>query len=67
VIEIGAAILLWLPGRQALGAGLLLATMVSAVGFHILVLGPSPVPATILGVLAAMVLYSHRGQLTGLK
>lgn len=61
-IEVGSAILLWVPGRAAVGAALLLATMVAAVGFHILVLGPSAVPAAALGLLSAVVLVAHRGQ-----
>ena len=61
-IEVLAAVLLWVPGRQVIGAALLLATMISAVAFHILVLGPSALPATILGLLAAYVLYVHRDQ-----
>ncbi|WP_224813636.1 DoxX family protein [Hasllibacter sp. MH4015] len=65
VIEVGAAILLWVPGRQAIGAFLLTATMIAAVGFHLLVLGPSAVPAAVLGLLSALVLYAHRGQLRG--
>lgn len=64
-IEVGAAILLWVPGRQAIGAGLLVATMASAVLFHLLVLGPSALPAAVLGLLSAYVLYVHRTQLTG--
>ncbi len=65
LIEIGAAVLLWVPGRQAIGAFLLTATMICAVGFHLLVLGPSAVPAAVLGALAALVLVHHRGQITG--
>ncbi len=65
VIEIGAAVLLWVPGRQAIGAVLLTATMICAVGFHLLVLGPSAVPAAVLGALAALVLIHDRGQITG--
>lgn len=65
VIEIGSAVLLWVHGRQAIGAFLLLATMVCAVGFHLLVIGPSALPAAILGLLLALVLYHHRKQLIG--
>ena len=64
-VEIAGAALLWVPGRQAIGAALLLATMIAAVAFHLLVLGPSPLPAATLGLLAAYCLYAHRGQLTG--
>ena len=64
VIEIGSAILLWLPGRQAIGAGLLVCTMIGATIAHLTVMGPTAVPAIILGVLAAIVLYAHREQLS---
>ena len=60
VIEIGGAVLLWIPRRQLIGAGLLLCTMVCAVLFHLLVLGPSAVPALVLGVLAAVIVWTHR-------
>ena len=63
IIEIGGAALLWVNGRQYIGAGLLAATMVGAVLAHLLILGPSAVPALVLGVLAAFVLWSHRDQL----
>jgi putative oxidoreductase len=63
VIEVGAAILLWVPGLQYVGAGLLVATMIAAVGFHVLVLGPSLVPALVLGLLAAAVLWVYRDQI----
>ena len=65
IIEVGAAVLLWIKGREAIGAGLLVATMAAAILFHLLVLGPSFVPALVLGVLAAFVLWQHKGQLTG--
>ncbi|WP_204115588.1 DoxX family protein [Shimia biformata] len=63
-IELGAAVLLWVPGLQAIAAGLLVCTMVGAVLAHLLILGPSAVPALVLGVLAAFVLYRHRDQLS---
>lgn len=65
IIEIGAAALLWVRGREAIGAGLLVCTMIGAVIAHLVILGPSAVPALILGVLAAVVLYLFREQLTG--
>ncbi len=65
VIEVGSALLLWVPGKQAFGAALLVATMASAVAFHLLVLGPSALPAAVLGLLSAYVLYLHRAQITG--
>lgn len=63
LIEIGGAVLLWLPGLQVVGAGLLGATMVGAVLSHWFILGPSAVPAIVLGLLNAAVLYLHRDQI----
>lgn len=62
-VEVGAAILLWVPGLQYIGAALLLATMIAAIGFHLLVLGPSLVPALVLGLIAAFILWVHRDQI----
>lgn len=62
-IEIGGAALLWLRGRQVFGAGLLACTMAGAVLAHLFIIGPSAVPALVLGVLSAIVAYNHRGQL----
>ena len=63
LIEITGAALLFVPGRQAWGAGLLMMTMIGAVTAHFLVLGPSVIPASILGGLSALILYSYRDQL----
>lgn len=62
LIEVGGAILLWIPGRQLLGAALLLCTMVGATLAHLMILGPSAVPAVVLGLLAAIAAYGHRDQ-----
>jgi len=62
VIEVGAAVLLWLKGLQFIGAGLLVCTMIGAVLAHLFILGPSAVPAAVLGVLSAMVAFSYKGQ-----
>lgn len=62
-IEVAGVVLLWLPGRQVLGAALLGGTMVGAVLAHLLVLGPSPIPALVLGALCAAVLYLYRDQI----
>lgn len=62
-IEITAAILLFVPGKQAYGAALLAATMTGAVLAHIFIIGPSLVPALVLGVLSALILFLHRDQL----
>ena len=61
--EIAGALLLWVPGRAAYGAALLVVTMVGAVIAHLVILGPSAVPALVLGTLAALVLYTQRGDL----
>ncbi|SFA68809.1 DoxX-like family protein [Poseidonocella pacifica] len=63
IIEVGGAILLWIPRRQALAAAVLGATMVGAVLAHMFILGPSAVPAIILGLICAAVLYLHRDQI----
>lgn len=62
LIEIGGAALLFVPGRQLVGAGLLLCTMIGAVFAHLAVLGPPVFPAAVLGILAAVVVYYHRDQ-----
>lgn len=67
IIEVGAAIMLWLPGKQVLAAALLGATMVGAVLAHLLKLGPSAVPAVVLGLICAAVIYLHREQVGGTK
>ncbi|EET48165.1 DoxX family protein [Thalassobium sp. R2A62] len=64
LIEIGGAALLWLRGRQVFGAGLLLCTMIGAVLAHLFIIGPSAIPALVLGVLAGIVVFAHRDQLT---
>lgn len=63
IVEVAGAVLLWLPRRQVVGAGVLGATMVGAVLAHWLLLGPSAVPAIVLGLICAAVLYIHREQI----
>ena len=60
LIEVVGAVLLWIRGREVIGAGLLVATMIGAVLAHLLILGPSALPALVLGLLAAFVLWYHR-------
>ena len=60
LIEIGGAILLWIPAYRLVGAVLLAVTMVGATLAHLLILGPSAVPAIVLGVMAAVVIYLER-------
>ena len=61
-IEVTAAILLFIPGKQAYGAAFLLCTMIGAVFTHWFILGPSAVPALVLGTLATIIVYVHREQ-----
>ena len=63
LIEVVAAVLLWVPGLQALAAGALVCTMIGAVIAHLTIIGPSAVPAIVLGVLAAVTLWANRGQI----
>ncbi len=60
IIEVVAPILLWIKGREAFGAALLVVTMIGAVVAHLAILGPSAVPALVLGVLSAIVLWHHK-------
>jgi putative oxidoreductase len=60
IIEVASAILIWVPGKQWIGAALLVCTMTCAVAFHLLVLGPSLIPALVLGILAAIILIARR-------
>ena len=59
-IEVAGAVMLLLPG-VALYAGLLLgATMVGATISHLMVVPGSPVPAIVLGLLCALVVWHQR-------
>ena len=64
LIEVGGAALLWVRGRTFYGAALLGCTMVGAVLAHLFILGPSALPALVLGLLCAIIVYTHRDQLT---
>ena len=63
-IEVVAAVLLFVPGKQVFGAGLLVCTMVGAVLAHLFVLGPSALPAISLGIISSVIFYAHRHQLS---
>ena len=63
IIEVASAIVLFVPGLQAYGAALLVCTMIGAILAHLLILGPSPIPALILGIISAIIAYAHRDQL----
>lgn len=62
-IEITCAVLIFTPGKQAVGASLLVCTMVGAMLAHFIVLGPSAAPAMALGALAMLIAFAHRDQL----
>ena len=62
-IEVIGVILLWLPRRQVIGAAVLGGTMVGAVLTHWFILGPSAVPAIVLGLFCSAVLYICRAQI----
>lgn len=65
-VEIGSAVLLWIPGTQVIGAGLLFITMICGALFHVFVIGPSAMPALVLAALCAVTVALHRAQLRGL-
>jgi putative oxidoreductase len=66
VVEIAGAIALVFPGLASIGAAWLGTTMVFAVATHLLVLHTSPVPAIVLGVLNALVVYLRRDEFAAL-
>ncbi len=63
LIEVAGAAFLWVPRKQTIGAALLGGTMVGAVMTHWFVLGPSAVPAIVLGLMCCAVLNIHRDQI----
>lgn len=63
LVEVIGAAMLWWPNRQIVGASLLGGTMVGAVFVHWFIVGPSAVPAIVLGLLCTGVLYLHRDQI----
>jgi len=62
-IEVIGVALLWLPRRQVIGAAVLGGTMLGAVLTHWFILGPSAVPAMVLGLFCSAVLYIYRAQI----
>jgi hypothetical protein len=62
-IEIIGSVFLWIRGREVFGASLLACTMAGAVLAHLLFIGTSAIPALILGLMSAVVVYAHRDQL----
>lgn len=63
IIEVGGAALLWVRGLRGFGALALTATMVGAVLAHLLILGPTAVPALVLGVLSAFIAWQYREEI----
>ena len=63
-IEVVGAAMLWIGSLRLLGALLLGATMVGAIIAHLAILGPSPIPAAILGLLTLVVIYFDRRQMS---
>jgi uncharacterized membrane protein YphA (DoxX/SURF4 family) len=58
--ELSGGILIAIPATGFWGALILVVTMCGAVAAHLLRLGPSPIPAMVLGALAAFVAYRLR-------
>ncbi len=66
VVEVVGDVALLFPGLASIGALWLGGTMVGAVATHLFVLHTSPVPAIVLGVLNALVVYLRRDELAAL-
>ncbi len=65
LIEIGGAVLLFIPAKQGFGAGVLMVTMLGAIVSHILILGAATMPpSVVLFVFTAIITYAHRDQLS---
>jgi putative oxidoreductase len=60
VVEVIGAALLLVPATGFFGGLLLTATMVGAVGTHLVLIGGNPAPALMLGALAAFVAWQLR-------
>jgi putative oxidoreductase len=65
-VEIVGAVALVVPGLASIGALWLGFTMVCAVATHVFILHTSPVPAFVLGLLNALVVYLRRDELVAL-
>lgn len=61
-LEVAGAALLWTPRYSALGGAALAIVMVGAVLTHLLILGGSPVPAAVLGMLSFFIAWERREQ-----
>ena len=60
VVEIAGAVLILVPRTAFFGGLWLGGTMVGAVATHLLLIGGSPIPAIVLGLLCALVVYQLR-------
>lgn len=56
-VEILGAVLLVVPATGFAGGLLLLATMLGAIATHLLLIGGNPMPALVLGLLSALVVW----------
>ncbi|WP_374356504.1 DoxX family protein [Chitinimonas sp.] len=59
-VEVAGAALLLVPAAGFIGGLVLTATMVGAVATHLLLIGGSPIPALVLGLLSAFVTWRQR-------
>ena len=66
VVEVIGALALVFPGLASIGALWLGGTMVFAVATHLFILHTSPVPAIVLGLLNALIVYLRRDELVAL-
>lgn len=64
IVEVGGAAMLWYKPTRILGAMLLGATMLGAVIAHMLILGPSTLPAIVLGILTVIIIRLERQPVT---
>lgn len=60
VTEIGGSVLIMVPRAALFAAWMLSATMAGAILTHLFIIGGSPVPAVVLGLLSAFVAYRLR-------
>ena len=66
VVEVGGAVALLVPGLASIGGLWLGTTMIFAAATDAFVLHHSPVPAIVLGLLNALVVYLRRDELVAL-
>jgi len=67
IVEVGGGVLVIIPKTRFYGAGLLLCTMVGAVGSLVRVGAPFTmmIPALVLGILSAIIALNHRPAFLG--